>query len=99
MPHEHRIRITWSPECERHGLPTSTRSIDPVWPVEAAPAENDGWSLVYRFDRSPREQGNPSVAFAQFLMAGAPAEWLRPGSVLHLFERGTGALARVDVLD
>ena len=66
---------------------------------EHVPTRDEGWSLAYRFVRSPREQGNPSEGWARFLMEDAPEQWLTPGAVLRLFERGTGTDAHVDVLD
>jgi|SRR5215207_4081561 len=99
MQREHRVRITWSPEYERRGLPDGDRGIDPAWIATAVPVRDEGWTLAYRFERPPQEQGNPSEGFARFVMETAPEHWLRPGAELQLFERGTGKYARVEVLD
>ena len=99
MEREHRIRITWSPATEAAGLPTFERGVDPSWLAGTEPGEADAWSLVYRFDRPPSEQGNPSEGHARFLMDDAPTDWLRPGRQLRLFERVKGRFALVDVLD
>ena len=99
MTREHRIRITWSPEYERIGLPQFARSIDPVNLPAPVPAAVDGWSLAYRFDRTPREQGNPSDGWGQFCMETAPEEWLVPGAKLQLLERTTRKYALLEVLD
>ena len=71
--------------------------VDPVW--RGASGSDEGWSLVLTFEAAPREQGNPSIGTAEFYLEGAPAEWLRPGSSLQLFERATQQTAWIDVLD
>ena len=63
------------------------------------PRTNDGWSLVYRFDKAPVEQGNPSEALVEFMMPNAPTDELKPGARLKLFERETGTYADVVILD
>lgn len=99
MQGEHRIRITWSADHERLGLPQFERSIDPVNQPSPVPSAVDGWSLAYRFERPPEAQGNPSEGFARFCMENAPEEWLHPGAKLQLFERATRKYALVEVLD
>ena len=99
MQREHRIRVTWSPDAVQHGLPDIVRSIDPAWRAGLVPTRDEGWSLTYRFDRSPRDQGNPSLGYAQFAMEDTPADWLVRGNTLLLFERATGKYATVEVLD
>jgi hypothetical protein len=55
---------------------------------------------MYRFDRPPSEQGNPSEALVKFMVDGAPHEVLRPGVLLKLFERETRRFgATVEILD
>jgi hypothetical protein len=70
---------------------------DPAW-FTADPPQAEGWSLVCTFERSVREQGNPSAARVRFLMENAPDERLQPGVVLRLFERQTQAFATVEIL-
>ena len=96
---EHRARITWSEKQAEHGLPTFSRTIDPAWTDKSIPKKDEGWSLACRFDRPPREQGNPSVASVQFLVDEAPHSLLVPGARLHLFERATSQYAAVEILD
>ena len=94
-----RAHISWSAEQRRIGLPVTTESVDPAWLTGGGDRTADGWSLVCRFDVSPREQGSPSVASVHFLMPDAPHERLVPGAVLELFERDTGARAVVSVAE
>jgi hypothetical protein len=96
MAAEHLVRIHWSDAQQQSGLPDVDRTIDPAWQMPGG----DGWSLIIRFERTPKVQGNPSTGFAQFLVADqAPTGWLQAGTVLHLFERNTGKSARLEVLD
>jgi hypothetical protein len=97
MDQEHRVRVTWSPEQQQRGLPGVRATTDPVWPADTTPG-GEAWSLALRFDRTPREQGNPSEGYAHFAFDNAPEGWLSAGRVLHLFERATGKYARVEVL-
>lgn len=96
---EHRARITWSAEQEREGLPNIQQGIDPSWLDGVQPAEGETWSLLYRFDRPPREQGNPTESFVRFLVNEAPHSQLSSGITLWLFERMTGKFAKVEILD
>ena len=95
---EHRAHITWSDEQVRRGLPLISQTIDPSWFTDA-PAGAEGWSLVCEFDRPPREQGTPTAARVRFWMPDAPHRQLGPGVTLRLFERETGQLATVAILD
>jgi hypothetical protein len=97
----HKARITWTAEHVTLSLPAVTEMIDPVWFVLDGEAglEEEGWSLVVRFERSPAEQGNPSEAEVTFLVEDAPHERLTPGGQLKLFERGTRGLASVEILE
>ncbi len=98
MTTEHRARITWSSGQLERGLPDSSETIDPCWFAGDAIGP-EGWSLVCRFERPPRDQGNPSLAVIQFLMPDAPHHRLVPGALLSLFERATHRRAIVEVLD
>ena len=95
MPSECRAFIRWSPEQVRHGLPSVRHSIDPAW----FDLGEDGWSVAYRFDVPPSQQGNPSVAFIRFMMPTAPHERLLPGATLLLFERATHQYATLTVAE
>ena len=98
MSLEHRARITWSPTQVDKGLPAVTQMTAPSWFVPAA-SNDEGWSLICRFETAPEAQGNPSVASVRFMVAGAPHERLVPGTVLRLFEHGTGQQATVEVIE
>lgn len=95
MGTEHLARIFWSDEQVRRGLPAFTRTTDPAW----FESPDEGLTLVCRFHASPREQGNPSVAQVAFLTADAPHDRLLRGTRLHLFERSTRQLARVEIVE
>ena len=99
MTTEHTARITWSSEQVRLGLPSVTSSIDPVWLNDDGARSTEGWSLICAFGAPPIEQGNPSLARVRFMMDGAPHESLSPGTVLRMFERATGQLASVEILE
>jgi hypothetical protein len=94
---EHHARITWSSQHVAAGLPDTTETVDPAW-LGARTPEAEGWSLVCRFDSSPRAQGNPTTAVVRFLVPAAPHAALQPGTRLQLFERGTGQYADVEIL-
>ena len=96
---EHPARITWSSEQVRLGLPAIASSTDPVWLDTDSARSSEGWSLVCRFEAPPLQQGNPSIAQVRFMMAGAPHEQLSPGVTLRMFERATGQLATVEILE
>ena len=96
---EHRARITWSDRQLRAGLPAISETVDPAWLYDATSRRNEGWSLVCRFDPSPQEQGNPTLASVHFLMDDAPHDRLEPGARLRLFERATGDLALVEIVE
>jgi len=96
MAAEHSVRIHWSDAQQQAGLPDVDRTIDPAWQLSGG----EGWSLIIRFERTPKLQGNPSTGFAHFVIPeDAPTEWLKAGTVLHFFERNTGKSARLEVLD
>lgn len=95
MATEHLARIFWSEEQARRGLPAFTRTVDPAW----FESPDEGLSLVCRFHASPREQGTPSVAHVSFSTPDAPHDRLTAGARLHLFERSTRQLARVEIID
>jgi hypothetical protein len=95
---EHRARITWSDEYVRRGLPDVQQTIDPAWFGDGPTKEREGWSLECRFERAPKQQGNPSIASVRFRMDGAPHERLAPGTVLLMFEGGTGQYAHVQIV-
>lgn len=99
MTSEHAARITWSSEQVRLGLPSFASTIDPVWLAADAARRAEGWSLVCRFEAPPLEQGNPSMAQVRFMMDGAPHEQLIRGVTLRMFERATGQLATVEILE
>src|SRR2546427_509395 len=92
-------RITWPAEHLRKGLHSFTQSLAPAWLADAPSGRDAGWSLMYRFDRPPREQGNPSMAVVRFMVDAAPHGRLTPGTSLHLFERGTQRFATVEILE
>src|SRR5687767_6275649 len=91
-------RITWSAEQVARGLPTWARTVDPAW-FDGDPAAAEGWSLTCRFESTPAEQGNPTLARVAFLVDAAPHERLAPGARLKLYERGTGQRADVEILE
>ena len=62
---EHTALITWSASREAKGLPSAQQFIQPAWLGEGG-QEDEGWSLVCRFDDVPLDQGNPSTAFVSF---------------------------------
>jgi hypothetical protein len=95
---EHRARITWSDEQVRRGLPTIHETVDPAWPDGTGPAATIGWSLRCRFEVAPAEQGNPSIAWVDFMLAEAPHSALQVGTRWQLFERGTRGLATVEIV-
>ena len=95
---EHTALITWSASREAEGLPSVQQFIQPAWLGEGG-QEDEGWSLVCRFDDVPLDQGNPSTAFVRFLVADAPHEYLQPGAVLRLFDGDRDARATVRILD
>ena len=99
MIREHRARITWSAAQVARGLPDIAERTDPAWLAADPPGRTESWSLVCRFDGSPKAQGSPSLAWVRFLFPEAPADWLRPGTRLHLFERAADAYATVEILD
>jgi hypothetical protein len=99
MQREHRARITWSSAQQRLGLPTKQRGCDPSWFDGVSPDKGDSWSLLFRFDTPPQEQGNPSEAYVRFLVDEAPHAQLTEGTLLWLFERATSKAARVEILD
>ena len=94
---EHPARITWSRQQVEHGLTDVLETIDPAW-LDVRTGGAEGWSLVCRFEPSPRLQGNPSAARVRFLVAEAPHPTLRPGVRLQMFERETGGYAVVEIL-
>jgi hypothetical protein len=98
-PRRHRASIHWSAEYQRKGLPSALRTIDPAWFIDEVPRHDEGWSLVCEFDKAPAEQGNPSLAYVHYLFETAPAARLIAGATLQLFERGTGKLAKVEIID
>ena len=95
---EHLARVTWSEQCVATGLPEVAETIDPAW-LGSHSTDVAGWSLICRFDPSPRAQGNPTKALVRFLAHDAPHEVLRPGMRLQMFERGTGRYAEVEILE
>ena len=99
MSQERLAKITWSAQRARQGLPASFETTDPAWFGQEPTPGEEGWSLVCRYDEPPRVQGNPTRAWVRFMAAGAPHERLAPGTVLRMFEPGTGELALVLILD
>jgi hypothetical protein len=96
---EHLAEVAWTPASMARGLPEVPEYVGPVHqPGVAPPWTHDAWSLICRFDPSPRDQGNPSRARVRFLFLAAPDSWLRPGSTLWLWE-GPLHLATISVLD
>ena len=95
----HRASIRWSPEQERLGIPDLAKTVDPAWFAGEAACQDGGWSLACKFDRSPRVQGNPSLARVRYVLPDAPHAQLVPGARLQLFERATSKLALVEILD
>jgi len=95
----HRARFTWTRARVEHGLPDVTKYVNPVQePGISPPWDVDAWSLVCEFEKSPRSQGNPSIAHVRFLVPGAPAHWLHPGRTLWIWE-GANHAATIEVLD
>ena len=99
MATERLARITWSAEQVRVGLPAEKQTVDPSWFGDEARTDSEGWSLICRFDSPPSKQGSPSTAHVRFLVDDAPHGRLRPGTILHLFERGTRGMATVEILE
>ena len=99
MKRTHTAKIHWSEACERHGLSSRTRAIDPAWFSAPGVGSEEGWSLVCDFDAPASTQGNPSIARVQFMVEEAPHERLVPAATLQLFEPATGSRARVEILD
>lgn len=96
---EHRARITWSEEQVRRGLPAIHETVDPAWRDGTGPASSIGWSMRCRFDVTPADQGNPSMASVGFIFAEAPHSALQVGARRQLFERATGSAATVEVVE
>jgi hypothetical protein len=99
MSREHRASIEWTADLVAAGLPDFLATTDPAWLVEPLPDDHSGWSLRCRFDSSPRDQGNPSIAFVQYLFPEAPYGAWHVGAQLQLFERKTQQRATVTLLD
>ena len=99
MSQERLARITWSAQRARQGLPAAFETTDPAWFGREPSAGEEGWSLVCRYDEPPRVQGNPTRAWVRFMVAGAPHARLVHGTILRMFEPGTGQLALVEILD
>lgn len=99
MERQHAAQITWTNEQVSRGLPTVVEAIDPTWVGDDVPLKDEGWSVVCRFDRTPRDQGNPSSARVHFLAPDAPHSRLTVGASLQLFERDTSRFAAVKILD
>ena len=95
---EHTARIFWSDQQIAKGLPDIAHTTD-LSGFPDDPAGPEAWSLMCRFEVSPRAQGSPSLAKVRFLVEAAPHERLIPGAKLKLFERGTHAHAKVEILD
>ena len=96
MATEHRALIHWTAAQIRRGLPDATQLIDQAWLDGRV---DEACSLVCRFAAPPVEPGSPSSALVHFIMPDVPHGALRPGETLELFERGTSAKARVEILD
>ena len=100
MPREHRVRIHWSQSSVQNGLRDVAQTTDPVWALRARllGAMKDG---AWRFGLNNRRKSREIIdGLRQFLFPErAPPEWLQAGSELQWFERGTGHVARVEVLD
>ena len=92
---DHRALITWSEDLLRLGLPDISQTIDPV----VFGVGEDAWSLICRFERSPKAQGNPSEAQVRFLMDGASHERLVACATLRMFERWSMKYATITVVD
>jgi hypothetical protein len=91
--------VTWLPAAARGTakLPATLRYVGlSRFPHQQFDGSGDIWSVVCRFPVPPAEQGNPSVARVQFLVAEAPHEWLTPGARFELWE-GPTAVAVVEV--
>lgn len=99
MPQERLARITWSSQRVRLGLPAAYETMDAAWFGSEPTHGEEGWSLVCRYDEPPRIQGNPTRAWVRFAAAAAPHERLTAGTILRLFEPGTGQTALVEILD
>lgn len=97
-PSEHQASIRWSSAQQQQGLPEFTQAADPAWHVDEIPTQDEGWTLLCDFDRPPVSQGNPSLARVRYLMPNAPHRLVR-GLRLRLFERATGQVADVEILD
>jgi hypothetical protein len=90
-------RVFWiSPEQGgRSGLPMGLQySTISKWPNQ--PDGGSAWSVVLEFDRSPAEQGSPSLAKARFLVEEAPQNWLQSGRKFELYE-GPHKVADVEI--
>ena len=77
------------PECELYTTIAKFKE-DLNW-------ENEAWSITLAFENTPKAQGNPSMAFAYFLMPSAPSERLFKGAEFELFEGGL-LVAKVEVV-
>jgi hypothetical protein len=97
MVRHYNALITWSNEHMRVGLPATSESVDPAWFIEQGERSGEGWSLRCRFEPPPNVQGNPTRAVVRFTVGQAPD--LKPGAVMHLFERATGTYAVLEILD
>ena len=99
MGTRHTARIYWSQQLLAKGLPAVERTVDPAWLMTPGRGSEQGWSLLCEFRPPPMDQGAPSLARVEFVVAEAPHERLVAGTWLELFERWTSQYARVEILD
>jgi hypothetical protein len=79
------VIVEWT-EKKALNLPVGKQYITVAKFLEDVDWINEAWSIVLEFDKSPKQQGNPSKGKAHFLIAKAPQERLAEGKIFELYE-------------
>jgi hypothetical protein len=73
------VLIVWDREAfdsEKRLLPNSNKLYTQIYGI---PEKGKGWTLVFEFEETPRNQGYRSKAKVHFLVPEAPHDILKPG--------------------
>jgi hypothetical protein len=96
--HDAKVRWLSQDEGGRSAIPDGTQYTTIAKFAGDGPGWPDGaWTIVMEFDKTPAEQGNPSVGRARFLMPAAPHERLEAGTTFDLYE-GLRKVAIVEIV-